>query len=48
MKIRQSTCGLCKPSKSMKRRNRRLEATLRRELLADIPARAVKLREHHR
>jgi len=48
MRFRRGTCGLCKPTKRYKRRNRRLEALRKRDLLIESTARAVKLREHHR
>ena len=48
MRFRRATCGLCKPTKRYKRRDRKREAVLRRAVLDGLSATALKLREHHR
>ena len=48
MRFRRRTCGLCKPTKRYKRRNRKREAFRTRDLLMESAVRSAKLREHHR
>jgi hypothetical protein len=48
MRVRRATCGLCKPTKRYKRRDRKREAILKRGVLEGVVTTALKLREHHR
>ena len=45
MRFRRATCGLCKPTKRYKQRDRKREAVLKRDVLEGLVATALKLRE---